>query len=154
MAALSPPELMNSDENMKWVLNSNTELDLVTPYLLRYEVVCEIIKAIPDRLDGILDTKLVAGHLIMCNELQEKTKIKDEMYDIYHDPNPVKVTELFPVLNKLEAHLKELLIEFPEHAQLVLVSLHVLVSQVYVRHDFFDNPIVVSMLNYKSNVYK
>lgn len=127
MAALSPTDLKNSDENMKWVLNHTSEPDFTTPYLLRYEVVCEIVKAIPDRLDGVLDSKLAAGHLLMCNELLKNKEVPPKIYDIYHDPSPLKVTKILPVLNQLEAHLKELLIEFPEHAQLVQVSLVVLV---------------------------
>ncbi|KAG8189748.1 hypothetical protein JTE90_012923 [Oedothorax gibbosus] len=121
MAALSPTELLNSDKNMKWVYNNTKELDITTPYLLRYEVVCEVVKSMPHRLDGKLDSELAAGHLMMCNELQKRPKIDLKTYDIYHDPNPEEVLKIYPILNKLDAHVKELLTEFPEHASLVQI---------------------------------
>lgn len=115
-------KLKNSDENMKWVLNKSKTLDFNTPYLLRYEVVCEIIKSMPDKLDGALDNQLVAGHLLMCNELQKIQHIGNQFYDIYHSPNPGETLTLKPMLNKLENHLKTLLVKYPEEPLLLQVS--------------------------------
>ncbi|GBM39504.1 Midasin [Araneus ventricosus] len=121
MSIMLRDELKNADENMKWVLNKSKTLDFNTPYLLRYEVVCEIIKSMPDKLDGALDNQLVAGHLLMCNELQKIQHIGNQFYDIYHSPNPVETLTIKPILTNLENHLKTLLKKYPEEPLLLQI---------------------------------
>ncbi|CAL1290109.1 unnamed protein product [Larinioides sclopetarius] len=121
MSIMLHDELKNPDESMKWVLNKSKTLDFNTPYLLRYEVVCEIIKSMPDKLDGALDNQLVAGHLLMCNELQKIQHIGNQFYDIYHSPNPVETLTIKPLLIKLENHLKTLLKKYPEEPLLLQI---------------------------------
>ncbi|XP_055945739.1 midasin-like isoform X2 [Argiope bruennichi] len=129
MSIMMHDGLKNADENMKWVLNKSKTLDFNTPYLLRYEVVCEIIKSIPDKMDGALDSQLIAGHLLMCNELQKIQQIGNQFYDIYHSPNPVETLTIKPILFKLENRLKILLKKHPEDP--LLLQILKLVERVF-----------------------
>ncbi|GIY25827.1 hypothetical protein CDAR_600181 [Caerostris darwini] len=115
-------ELNNPDENMKWVINKSKTPDYSTSYLLRYEVICEIVKYMPDKLEGILDDKLAAGHLLMSHELRKLHTEKNAYYDIYHSPNPTEVLTLKPILDNLEYQLKEMLEKkHPDEPQLLQV---------------------------------
>ncbi|GFQ86921.1 midasin [Trichonephila clavata] len=121
MSLLLPNEL-NNYENMNWIIDEFKTVNSSTPYLLRYEVVCEVLKSAPDNFDGVLDQKLVVGHLMMCNELQKMPELKEnDFYDIYRSPNPNKILQLYPVLTNLEDNLKVLLNKYPEEPRLLQI---------------------------------
>ncbi|GFS38673.1 midasin [Nephila pilipes] len=122
MSLLLPNELKNPDENMNWIINESKTLNSSAPYLFRYEVICEILKSLPEKFDGSLDHKLVAGHLMMCNEIQKIPELQEnEFYDIYRSPNPNKVLTLYPILSDLENHINVLLQKYPQEPLLLQI---------------------------------
>lgn len=112
---------MKPEQNNLYI-NQNKDLDILTPILLRHEVMCCIVKTLGHRLDSTLEKTLIREQLLLCHELQQlKGMEDDDYYDIYHDPNPSKVLTINPILQKLMNHVTALLKEFPDNPNLVQV---------------------------------
>ena len=104
-------------------VNYSTDLDILTPILLRHEVMSCIVKTLGHRLDSTLEKTMVREQLLLCQELlQLRGKEEDDYYDIYHDPNPSKIVMISPILKKLVNHVDVLLKEFPEDPNLIQVN--------------------------------
>lgn len=113
---------VNPQQNNLYINHSN-DLDILTPILLRHEVMSCIVKTLGHRLDSTLEKTMIREQLLLCQELQQlKGMEEDDYYDIYHDPNPSKVLTISPVLKKLVNHVADLLKEFPENPNLVQVN--------------------------------
>lgn len=105
-------------------VKKSTQLDVLTPMLMRHEVLSTIVTTVGDKLDFTLENVLVKEQLLLSQELQKLTDLEnDEYYDIYHDPVPGKVVTLRPPLLDLIKHVNTLLKDFPEDPNLTTVSL-------------------------------
>ncbi|XP_054718528.1 midasin-like [Uloborus diversus] len=110
-------------------LGSSSQLDVVTPYLLRHDILCGLVSNYGDYLDASLDAKLLPGQLLMCNELKKPgPKDFDALFDIYKDPCPAKVSAFYPILSELADHVSQLLKEFEN--QPILVQILVVIRRV------------------------
>lgn len=104
-------------------INHSKDLDILTPILLRHEVMSCIVKTLGHRLDSTLEKTMIREQLLLCQELQQLKGMEEhDYYDIYHDPNPSEVLTINPVLQKLVNHVTALLKEFPENPNLVQVN--------------------------------
>ncbi|XP_042896414.1 midasin [Parasteatoda tepidariorum] len=116
MSILMPVSLIEGQANS---INKNFEnSDFVNPQLLRHEVLYNIVRCLGDKIDSSLDSELAPGLLLMSHKLQSSLVFKAQTFDVYRDPNPAEVMNLYPVFSHLEARSKQLMKEHGDNPHL------------------------------------
>ncbi|CAG2161607.1 unnamed protein product [Oppiella nova] len=100
-------------------------------YLLRHSVISQITKRLGIFFDYSIDSQLIDGHMIACNELI--ADIKDSSYDsfnIYHNSSLYETSLCFKILESMEKKIiTELLPQFESHP--ILIKLLKIIQKIF-----------------------
>jgi midasin len=105
------------------ILRPDSQIDLMTPYRLKHEVLSSLSASAPSLTSKIDDSHLLPLHLSAVksciNKMSKSSSSSDPKFDIYHDFDEHEVEKCRQILSDFKKSIETILVQCPDHPTLI-----------------------------------